>query len=379
MIRFAPDDRFTDYPKEIGNTQLNPSVFQHLESIIQYMENHSMARDVEKGGVPPGVTAAQAIQLTAEQAGQQRAQRIIRINAGLEEQWSHGLRLMARKVREPRTLWKEDNPGQWQQRVWQGEDLHGQTRVKIDADPNSNSDILQLANIQQAKDLGTIDTSNPKVARIINRRLHIPNEIVQQESQQADSAEREFHDYLKLDKEPWCDSELDDDAEHLDRHGIDMESEPWRDLEEKAGMHAAWSYIEGWNDKQPTPALPPPPPGMPMVAPPPPMSPFEAFVQMTGLAQQTPALQQQILAFWTFLLQRRAGMQQLAPLLKKALLFRAHRAAHRIKAEKKAQQANMGVATAAAPDAVQTTSGMMPGAGPNSGPLDPASLSSAAA
>lgn len=379
MIRFEPDDRFTDYPKEIGNTTLNPAVFQHLESIQQYMENHSMARDVEKGGVPPGVTAAQAIQLTAEQAGQQRAQRIIRINLGLEEVWGHGLRLMARKVKEPRQLWKEDNPGQFQQRVWQGEDLHGQTRVKVDANPNNNSDVLQFANIEQCVKLGTLDPKNPKVARIINRRASIPNEIIQQESLQSDMAEREFHDFLKLDKEPWCDSELDNDAEHMDRHGIDMESEPWRDLEEKAGMHYIWPYLEGWNDKQAPPPMPPQDPRLPPIPPPPSFTPFEGAQQVMGLKQQTPSVELQIFLFWKLILQKRAGMQELPKLLAKALRFRAHRAAHRIKAEKAAQQATSGVATAAAPEAPQTLSGMMPGAGANAGPIDPTSMPSAAA
>lgn len=394
-VVFEPDDRYPQMtPKEIGGQAVNPSLFELADRYAGYSEKLAASRETEQGGVETGVTAAAAIQLNLENAGAQRAQRLLRIREGLKEQWSHGLTMLSNKVREPRKLWNKDNPGRWQERVWQGSDLQGQTRVEIDANPVYDSDIVQMINLKSAAEMGTIDPTNPKTAMLINRRLHIPNELLEAESLQSDLAEREFKDFFERGVEPWIDSELDHDASHADRHGLDMESEPWIDLEEQAGTKQAWAFLEDWDKPrpfeppmpgQPPSMLPPPwialmkPPEMPPMpgappAPPMPPSPVPLMDEqlrkgnpMTGNAP-IPALESRILAYWQMLLQ--AGGIQLQPgsALWVSLRFRAHRAAHRKRAEESAAQAPTQPIMAP-PDAPKNVAGMTPGIGPGAPPV----------
>lgn len=400
---WEPDERFPERePKEIGNTVLNPGVWELTDRYKDNGEEFSGKKEVESGGADPGDPAA-AIQLKLENAGAQRSQRHTRVREGLERAWSHLLTLMAEKVTEPRTLWREDNPGQYQERVWSGEDLHGQTRVKITGSPVYQSDVVTMLNMKQAKELGTINPAEPKTARMINRRLHIPDEMIESENRQADLAEREFSDFVELDKEPMLDGLLDNMNEHAERHALDMKSERWIDLEDQAGIYQVWPLLEAWNEPRefvipqappgqggqpgngqpmgpPPPwigTLPPPPPmpaipGMPPPPPPMPSGPVPMMKQQ--LADQYPAMDLRVLTYWSLLLMSKGiELKQGTPLWK-VLRFRAHLAGTKELAQDKAQQAMAGQATLAAPGAPETMTGMAPGAGANSGPVDPQSI-----
>jgi hypothetical protein len=361
-VVFEPDDRYPDMvPKEIGNIPVNSSLFEMVDRYSAYSGEHSATREVEEGGPDAGGAAAASIQLKLENAGAQRAQRHLRIREGLKKQWSHGLTLLANKVSEPRYLWSEDNPGQYQQRVWEGKDLHGQTKVEIDSSPVYDSDIVQMINLKSAVEMQTIDPRNPRTARTINRRLHIPNEMIQTQNQQADLAEREFKDFFERQQEPWIDSEQDDDAEHMNQHGLDIESEPWRDMEEQAGTKQALALLEDWDKPRPwqppmpgqPPSMQPPPwialmpgPSDPMTGQPAPPGPQPIMDQqlragnpMTG-QPPIPALEMRIMQFWGMLLAA-GGQPPLQPgtPLWVSLRFRAHRAAHRKRLEEQAAAA----------------------------------------
>jgi hypothetical protein len=360
-------------PQEVGNTTIDAGVYREIEDDREFFARASGHNDVEAGNFPPGVTAASAIQIAAEQAGERRRPRIRRIRKMFERVWRHGLELNHEFVLEdqPRKYKVKDasNANEWRERTWSGADICGQTDVRIDAEPEHDTALTRRENLVSAMNLGIYDpqTATPRQRMLMAKRLDVPKEVTDDEDMQYQAAEREFYDFLDLDRPPVVDPDIDDHVAHKDQHGIDCHSEKWRSLEREAKWDEALLWLWGWDD----PAGVDPATGLSATL----------FDMWKGEAQTKagagraapipPALELQILALWGTLLEGSGFMRGLqqpqVKALKKVMRFRAHLAAHSkiLKQELMAQQAGMPVA--AAPDAPATAAGAKPA--PQRGPV----------
>lgn len=350
-------------PEEVGSTTISEGVAREIERDLEYIARAGNTREVEQGSVPNGVTAASAIQIMAEQAGEQRRPRIRRIRSMFKRVWRHGLMLLHEFVREPRTYHRKNEADEWSERSWTGLDVAGQFDVQIDPEPEHDTALQKRENMVKAVELKVLNPEgNKKAQMLIAKGLEVPSDLYEDDDLQYDSAQREYIDYLASEDAPppVVDPDLDDHASHNDQHGTDMHNEKWKAIEREAGWRKALPLLWGWQGEidgwvmahQESAAR-----GLPM--------PGE-----TEPAQRLPpALQDQIIAYWTELLGT-YGFQpepQRAKAFARVMIFRAHKAAHEkmIEAATGAPAAAPGVATA--PDGTAAPAPPM-GAPPTSEP-----------
>jgi hypothetical protein len=370
------------FPQEVGSTTIGEGVNKEIESDVEFIQRNVM-EDVERGDVPAGVTAGNAIQMIAEQAGEHRRPRIRRIRKMLERTWSHGLVLNHEMVPdgEFRTYHSKDEADEWKEKTWTGADILGQTDVKIDAEPEHNTSVVRRENILSALNNKLIDpTTNKKMALRIAKELEVPSEIFEDDDLQYKAASKEYWNFVDENVVPVLDPALDDDAAHSDQHGEDMMSEKWCEIEKQAGFKtAAPSVIPGappslsalqilydwegvyaateaaWAGFREAQSTPPPMMVDPMAPPEEPVAP------PTVPESQAPDLESKILDLWRFLLQQAQYQPVGDPeAFEKVLRFRAHKAAHDKRIEDAAAAAQMGAQMAAAPGTDATAQGTKP-------------------
>ncbi len=334
-------------PERTGSTTIAAGVAAEIESDISFLHRASGNSEVEQGSTPSGVSAAAAIQILSEQTAEKRRPRIRRIREMFERTWSHGLMLCHEFVREDRKFKTKKESGEWAERTWKGLDIAGQTDVKIDPEPESDSEIQKQERIRDGINLRVIDPTNPKVARLVAQDLKISSDLYGDQNRQYETAEREFIDYLDLNREPAVDDGLDDHPSHVDQHGADFLGEKWRDLEILGNWNEANLWLWGWEGA------------------------FEIY-SMTAQQKWPEALELRILRMWYQRLAEpgmsgtgvfanywqqkpRTGQEKAA--LAKILRMRSHYSAHKMLMEAQ----SMAPAPEAAPtDSPATADGMAP-------------------
>lgn len=316
---------------------------------VEAMGRISGMSQVEGDGPPPGMTAARAMEFLAEKSAERRAPRIRRIREMLERQYSHGLTVMYHRYLDDRNLDYEDDDKRWKTRAFKGTSLRGQTRVRIDVEPDHDT---KLAEKQQIQDLmgsgffGPPGQLDPQTREMIADKLEVQN-IGSDMGLQREGASREFCDFRDLGEAPVVDQALDDHQAHVNQHGHDMHSDWWRDLEEKAAWQHVMPILDGWEqmvplwEQQQQAMWPPQPvPGEPM--------PF------------LPALEFRLFGTMLMVLQLRGfDVKAMTPergnALKGLLRFRAHFQAHRDYAQQEQMQAAGGAPVLAAPESENAT------------------------
>lgn len=356
-------------PERIQSELLDSAVYQEINSDQSYIARASSMTETEQGVPPAGVTAALALQFLQEQSGEIRKERLRRKREALQRAYSHGLLLCHELVREPRQYWIRGEDGSWSEKTWTGLELQGQTDVRIDPEPEHETDLQKQQRLLDAITQKLINPADPKVARRVARKLHVDEEIFQEDNLQEEAAGREFCEFLDYSKEPVVDDDMDSHKAHYDQHGADCMGEKFRDLEEAAGWDKALPYLSDWRQvffPQPNPVQQPPDP-MTGMAPPPAMMPgldqkLKAPNPQTG-EPGIPSLELRIMKTWMLLL----GQAQYQPgpseqeALGQVMRFRAHMAAHRVLGETQQQAAATGASVMAAPESPdQTLAGTVP-------------------
>lgn len=353
-------------PKEVGSTTISPGVAGEGERVLDYIARVGNTREVEQGSVPPGVTAAAAIQIMAEQAGEQRRPRITRIRKMFERVWKHGLMLLHEFVREPRLYHKKDETDDWRQKSWTGLDLMGQSDVRIDPEPEHDTVLQKRENMVKAVEMGVLNPQgNKKAAMLIAKGLEVPNDLTEDDDMQYDHANREFLEYLDHGLEPVVDDGLDDDVAHNDQHGQDCLTERWKQKELQAGWREILKLIDGWNE----PLGVDPMTGAPQTL----MSMLESQPMgvdplsgepITRGAQWPALLELKIMECWKVLAEKHiASNPQKQQVILEVMRFRAHKASHEMRLEQQAQAAQAGAQMAAAPGTDATAAGTAPAPG----------------
>jgi hypothetical protein len=372
-------------PQLINNTTINPGAVDEQRGYVDYISRTSGQVEVEKGTTPPNVSAAYAIQLLKESAGEGRAPRIRRIKSALKKVWSHGARLMAANYIEERDIHYKDD--EMDDDIWTtttAMDFKGQTDVEVDAEPDLDDEAERAERVRDAVRLETLNPqSSPDMARKINIILGLPKELYEDEDLQEDSAQREFHTFKEKGLPPVVDPSLDDDLTHYKMHGRAALTPWFRSLALRANWAGALQVLGAdWDESlEALIAPPPPPPPMPqpqMMPPgmPPGMVPPGVPPQVPGgnggppqemMGPPTPpppqTLQAKIAQMWTQKLTVTPFFTTLTPDQKKALaqvvMWRAHMEAHKLHGEQK-QEAAQSQIKLAAPGAAATPAGTQP-------------------
>lgn len=356
-------------PEEVGSTTISEGVAREIERDIEFVSRVSNSQEIEDGNVPAGVTAAAAMQILAEQAGEQRKPRINRIREMLARVWKHGLQLCHEFVREERMYHKRSETDEWTMAAWTGMDIVDGCDVQIDPEPDHDTELQRQQNLLKAVEIGAVDVQeNKRAAMLVAKALDIPSDLTEDDDIQYEAAEREYIDYLERDIEPVIDADLDDPIAHSDQHGQDTHDPRWRQVEAEAGWKEILKLISGWND--PVPGVVDPMTGQPTMSTmfeqiqstpigPNPLDPMGAPVT---LGSQWPTLLElQIVECWKYLAQKYIqSVPEKQQVIQKVIRWRAHLAAHRMKVEENAGAAQMGAPVAAATGADATVTGTMP-------------------
>jgi hypothetical protein len=353
---WTPDDQYPGAtPEEIGSTTISEGVAKEVERDQQYMDDAAGTSDTEFGNIPPKVSSGTMLQISAEQSGERRRPRIARIREMLERTWKHGLILMHEFVREPRTLQMKDETSEFRDKSWTGLDLMGQTDVHIDAEPEHDSPLQQKEDAREAVTLGLFDPATmSRKARIdFAKKLNVSAELTEDDDLQYECAEREFWEYVDSGHVPVVDEDLDDHEAHDQRHGVDCLSDKWKTKEREAGWDEALVWISGWDKVDPMASMDP------LTGQPLPMASWQKIEKAFG-QQWPPLLELRIFEAWKIFLQLGGFRPKNPQALEEVMRFRAHRAAHRMLHQQRAQQAQAGMAVPAAPEATTTAAGTMP-------------------
>jgi hypothetical protein len=395
-------------PKEIQPYQVSGDLWRIMEFYLDRVNTAVGRTDAEAGNNAAGVSSGSHLQLLAEESAEQRASRLERIRVWLEQLYNWGVQQLAEKVREPRKLWTTDDAGHWQQKVWSGEDFHGQTTVKVKPAAAYETAVTQRENMRLAVgEMKSLTMEDPKTRRLVNEALNLPSEVTAAANIGIEQAKREWQELTEEPfKEPFVDAEMEAHADHADQHATDMDREKWHDLEDDAQAYLYLPLIENWDKPgEPTPVLGPNGQQIPI---PDPMTGGQTQAVDPNTGQ--PAFQMEVLTPMqkterAMAIPRADGTAVTWPEMQELQIFetlrmlvgadkeegeawpagkpgdprdmkvplqrwirgRAHRMSHRIFAEGEQMQAASGQPQLAAPDTAQTTSGMM--AGPGAGPM----------
>jgi hypothetical protein len=355
MWLFDADPTFPEGFREIGNKLLNYEVYKEIENTIEHIQRAQNTQSVETGGVPPGVAAALAIQMLAEQTNERRRARIRRIREALERVFSHGLKLMHEFCDEERELWLQEK-GDWKRRAWTGMQLHGMTEVRIEAEPEHDTAVQEQQSIRDALTAGLFSENSGMDARTrrkIAAEMGIKSEMFNEQNAQEKQAEREYVNWTEAGIPPVVNPFLDDNAIHAERHGLDAMESKFQDMAQESGFLEALPLLDGWNTPRPMTLQN----GMTIMAP----SPMDTFLAMSG-PQAPKDKQGQIIGTWSLLLaqsgfQMKPGQEEA---FKKVVIFLAHKVAHELTAEEQKMAAMQGVQQLAAPGGETTAGGTIP-------------------
>lgn len=409
MYVWKPDPQYpTLKPEEVDNKLMSAEVWTYINWVLQHMQRVGHY-GVNEQGEPPagGVWPALGLQIMAEQSNTFRGPVIVRIREMLERQFSHGLELMHELVREAREMWMEGEDGEERQVSWKGVDIMGQTTVRVKASADDASDVVRQQRLvdflQMGKNAAMMDDS--RIRRFVADQWHLPPEPFEKWDKQDEGAQREYAAMIvKGDPMagpiPYIDEGQDDDATHDDRHGLDMMGDEWRELEDSVGWPKAMRLLEDWQllyEQGQTTTLPPQQdatgqmkqpmvPAQPQVDPrtgmpgPIPMDPVTGKAQMVPATATIPpfklqfammpdsptkpvCLQDRIFKVWSAMLVMRGYAPQPtdpSTPFGRVMMFRAHKAAHKKRAEDKMQAAMAGQAIQSAPGAPEGAGGALP-------------------
>ena len=379
-------------PEPVPAMQVAADVWRLLELYFTRNDTAVGRTESESGQGSPNISSGSHLEILAEESAEQRAQRLERIRVAVEEQFQAGAIWMAEFVRYPRKMWTTDDAGNYQQKVWRGEDMHGQTAVKVKPAPAYETAVTQRENMRLAvNELHSLNPAeNPKDARLVNDALNLPSEITKSANVQIDQARREWQMLVEEPyEEPYVDPLTDSDADHSDQHGADMKRESWHDLEEESQFKKYLPLLENW--EEPSPALDAnrqpiimgyDQMGQPVPQMQTPMDRAQLAVQQSS-GTWPECLELRIFETWRLLVGADTPPGELWPAgkpgetrdmknpLQRLLRGRAHLASHQKRAEGTQMQVAAGQPTIAAPDTAATVSGMVPG--PNAGaiPMQP--------
>lgn len=322
----------TVVPQLINNNTIDSGAWTELDDTVKSLQRYAGDIEVEKGQVPPNVEAAIAIKQLKEYAGERREPRIMRIKEALRRVWKHGLELMTAFYIEPREVSFEDEDGEEKWTMLHGLDIKGETSVTIESEADFDDQARNQELVLSLIDRKVLDpTQDPVLAREIARILEAPEGLFERQDIQKDGAQREYLRFKEEGVIPVVDPTLDDHLTHYQQHGIDAQSEYFRDLEEQGGWDEALKVLSpGW----------------------------EQNLMMLGMMPGPPCFQEKIYNFWMQQLQL-AAQPQIDPMtgimvappafpppqdpeaLDKVLRWRSHLEEHRLFEQTKQLQAMM--------------------------------------
>ena len=231
-------------PQIINNTTIADGIWRELEDTISSLEKYAGNVEVEKGQVPPNVEAALAIQYLKTYAGEKREPRIARIKESLRRLWKHGLELMTAFYIEPREVSYENEAGDERWAMLSSQDIAGETSLTVESEADFDDKARNQELVLTLVEKGILQPqTDPALSREIARVLEAPESLFEVQDIQKDGAQREYIEFQESQRIPVVDPTLDDHGAHYRQHGIDSQSDWFRDLEERAEWDSALKIL----------------------------------------------------------------------------------------------------------------------------------------
>lgn len=300
------------------NTTIAPGVINERDTASAMIDSLAGLVEVEKGQVPPNVSASVAISQLKNFTGERREPRINRIKESDTRVFTHLAELDQALIIEPREVAYLDVTKQEAWAMYEGADMGGQTDIEIKAIPDFEEEAETRQIVTDAVNSKMLDPAGPK-ARIIADLLKLPEELYAGETVQVDTAQNEWLRFTRSDRIPQVDPMLDDNAIHLEQHGKDLMSGEGQELEESADWDNALKALGlQWEQISQMAMFQPPQPGV--------------------------SLQDVIFNLWNMALMQlqQAGAWQPSgdpAALQKLLAWRSHMEAHRLISQQRQMQA----------------------------------------
>jgi hypothetical protein len=231
-------------PQVINNTTIADGAWKELQDTVSSLEKYAGNVDVEKGTVPPNVSAALAIQYLKTYAGEKREPRIARIKEALRRTWKHGLDLMASFYLEPREMQYENQLGEERWTAIQGMDVQGETNITVESEADFDDKARNQELVMNLVERGVIQPGqDPVLAREVARILEAPESLFEVQNLQRDGAAREYVEFVEKRMIPVVDPTAEDHLIHFQQHGLDAQSDWFKNLEEQADWHGALKIL----------------------------------------------------------------------------------------------------------------------------------------
>jgi len=244
MVDIEPNDKQPPLTL-MQNTTINPGVYQEIGDAREYLSRVSGQVEVERGQVPPGVSAATAIAYLKTESGEKRRPRIKRIKEALVRAWDHGLQLMA-------AFYIEDRPYEFEDEY--GEERWAFIHGKVIAEANPQVDIYPTPDYDQAdaereaiRDMVQLGILDPNKTSQVNRKivktLQPSLEFFVDDDLQEEQAQREWRDFKERRRIPVIDPSLDDHPTHYEEHGRSCFQPSFRQKEDAANWDGALNVL----------------------------------------------------------------------------------------------------------------------------------------
>jgi hypothetical protein len=196
-------------------------LIQRIQQIYESIQEIAGQHDVSSASVPPGVTAASAINLLMESDDTMLAPAVEDYEIGLGDLGTKVMRLVAEFYTDQRTIQIGGDNGSWQFIDFKGSMLKGNTRVQVQA--GSAFPQSKAAKQAQIQDLMTyfVQSGNPPHGRQLAQFL---------QDSQIGGAERLVEDYTRTEQQvnrenvklgqgvPVPINDYDEDQDHIDGH-----------------------------------------------------------------------------------------------------------------------------------------------------------------
>ncbi len=200
---------------------------------------------VEQGLNAPGNKTMGQLQIQSEEVKQQRAGAERGLVVLYETLFKHRLETEWAFRKETEEWEVEDVKGDYERESYTGEDLLGQTNVKVTAKGAFEATVFQAAAVSDAIEKGILDVSNPVAKDMALDLMGIPK-VNEQESIQIQRANQNWSEFARMGMVPTIDPDIHDSWIRFQVLGQRWESDEGVDFQRRGQWDGVLAGIAGW-------------------------------------------------------------------------------------------------------------------------------------
>ncbi len=254
IFRYTPDPNMPMVKPEVFGAVLFPSgVWQERDRALSDAQLALGPQEVEIGDVPKGLKTTSGLVLVGENANRKRAPRERAMVTVYEQQWETHLQLIWALRTESETYEVDVFQGfsRKEKRWFKGEDLMGQTLVKISKEASVDKGIYQREAAVEAQQDGLYDITTAASRKRLLELRGLPTDVNEDQNLQVECSQQQWVDYKDEGIVPMIDQTIDDPAVHYQILSTQLNTDEGKELEEDMGWIANEipKKIAGWEDE----------------------------------------------------------------------------------------------------------------------------------